>query len=319
MTLMERNIKVLIYEDDSQTAGTLAFAVRQFDLIPVMVQTFTEAQNCILKERPLIAFLNARFPLPECAEGVTVVPVFDRAIYRDELLSASRCCSILQKPVTVFDCMAVIKNILEPGIERTKNFVYQMLRAKTMLRHLLLLADLLAEDQDMQLSMSEGIYEYCVSTCPLAISGDPPAGDNKTYHLLTVSVQHGRRQCAFYEGCKLHQFSAWLQQNHADVFGMRPCDALPQSSDNLRTSSLREGLANLIKQQDAALTRLYELKKMFCTSCCDRALNGTDFKHGDVLISEWADIFRNQCLYCPQPDCPLNRFFELIVYRLKTV
>ena len=311
---------VLIYAADTQTAGVIEFAARQFDLMPVKAGSPSQVQQQLQDALPLMAFVDLRLPLPDMPAEITVVPIADRKTPGDDFLTEARYCRMLHKPVAVSDVAAVIKNILDPGVVRRKDYIYHMLRAGMLLRHLQHLITGIAADDGLQVGMQEGIYEFCVGTCPHAVSGDEKTGgDAKNYHLLTVSVQHGTRQCAFYETCKLHRFADWLQKEHAALFNKRPCEAMPQAGESVRPETMSDMLGRLIEQQTAAIAQLYEVKKNFCTSCCDVVRNGTDFKEGDVLISEWADMFRNQCVYCPQPDCPLNRFFELLVYRLKTV
>ncbi|MCX8042717.1 MAG: hypothetical protein N3B18_01160, partial [Desulfobacterota bacterium] len=282
--------------------------------------SFKEAIS-FLSDCPVCAvFFDAGLPLlDDIPPNIAAIPIVHGVYVQETVRTRSSAVYVLYLPASVFDIMAIMKSIIDPGLERRRDYVYQFMRSKRMLRDLLFLIDRMAEDTALQITLGEGLYEYCVSVCPHAISGDPPAGDGKTYHLLTVSVAHGKRQCALFEECNLHRFSAWLQQEYPDVFKRRPSDTLPRQTDDFRATTLKAFLQNLISQHDTATTQLYEVKKRFCMSCCDQCRNGTDFHHGDVLISEWADIFRNQCLYCPHPACPLNRFFELLVYRLTTV
>jgi len=311
---------VLIYERDAQTAGTIEFAARQFDLKSVKAASLQEARQRLHEQPFSILFAAADFPLPDVPHDGVVIPIFEKDTLQDEFLTGARYCTILHKPVSVSDVAAVIHNVLHPGSERGRDYIYQLLRSRMLLCHLRYLVGLLHGDPALQLPLRDGIYEYCVGRCPHAVSGDPPeVNAGTTYHLLTVSVQHGKRSCALYEECRLHRFSAWLEKEHPAAYQRMPSVSLQRDKETPQTEGMQDLLQQMIEQQDAAIARLYELKKNFCSACCDIARSGTDFKEGDVLISEWADMFRNQCIYCPQPDCPLNRFFDLLVYRLKAV
>jgi len=316
----EKQKKVLVYEKDQQTASCIEFGVRQFDLTPLKASSREAAQR-LLQEEPFgIAFVNAALPALSLQEGTVIVPILDRGASRDDLLSGCSYVRVLYKPAGIFEVMAIIKNILEPAVAHSRDYFYHMLRSKMMLRYLQFLLAGIRNDTSAQFTMKEGIYEFCVGTCPHAVAGDlPDRQDQKKYHLLTVSAQHGKRQCLQFDECKLHKFSAWMQQEHKELLGKRPADVFPQHADNGHVEKMRETIDRLLEQQDAAIQRFYELKKDFCTHCCDTARSGTDFREGYVLISEWADIFRNQCVFCPEPECPLNQFFDLLVYQLKTV
>lgn len=311
---------VLIYERDAQTAGTIEFAARQFDLKPVKTASLQEARQRLHEQAFDVVFAAADFPFSDVPQNTVVIPIFDKDTLKDEFLTGARYCTILHKPVSVSDVAAVIHTVLHPGSERERDYVYQILRSRMLLRHLQYLIGLLQTDPATQITLREGIYAYCVERCPLAVSGDPRAeSGGTTYHLLTVSVQHGKRSCALYEECRLHRFSVWLEKEHPDAFQRMPSVSFRQDKETPQPEGMQEVVQRLIEQQDAAVARLYELKKIFCSGCCDIARSGTDFKEDNVLLSEWVDMFRNQCLYCPQPDCPLNLFFALLVYRLKTV
>lgn len=319
MTEQRKTLLIYCYTDD-QAAGHIQFAARQFDFRPVSVRSLKEAQDRLRNDHPVIAFIeNGVFLLEDIPSDTVVVPIIGQSSVHGRAMEVLGYQRVLYAPVSLPEVMAIIKSILDAEVERRKDYVYQMVRSKMMLRHLLFLLDRTAADGLMQTGFGEGVYEFCVGTCSYAISGDPPAGDGKTYHLLTVSAIHGKRQCAYYDGCKLHGFSAWLRDEHKDVFEIRPCDALPQTARDVRAATIRDFIMQLFERQEAAVARLYELKKEFCSTRCETAKSGTDFREGYVLVSEWADIFRNQCVYCPQPECPLNRFFELLVHRLKTV
>ena len=320
--MTEQRNTVLIYcHTDRQGASHIQFAARQFDFKPVNVTSVKEAWQCLKNDHPVIAFLDAGVFLFEDipTSDTAVVPIIDQGAMHGRMLEWLGYQRVLYAPVSLPEVMSTIKNILDRDVERRKDYVYHMVRSKIMLRHFLFLLDRMAADGLMMTDLGEGVYEFCVGTCRYAISGDPPDGDGATYHLLTVSVSHGKRQCALYEGCKLHEFSRWLQDEHKAVFNIRPCDALPQMARDVKAETIRDFIVQLLERQEAAIARLYELKKNFCSTRCDMAKNGTDFKEGHILVSDWADMFRNQCVYCPQPECPLNRFFELLVHRLKTI
>lgn len=318
--MVEKKQRVLIYEQEKQTAGSVEFAVRQFDLMPVTAHSREEAQRFLQEEPFCIAFVNATLPALSFHEDTVIVPILDKGVAREELMSGCTYARVLHKPAGIFEVMAIIKNILDPAVAHSKDYFYHMLRSKMLLRYLQFLLAGIRNDASARFTMKEGIYEFCVGTCRHAVAGDPPAQDaQKKYHLLTVSAQHGKRQCLLYEECRLHKFSAWMQQEHKELLGKRPVDVFPQQTDGLHLEKMRETIDKLLAQQDATIQHFYELKKDFCTHCCDTAQSGTDFREGNVLISEWADIFRNQCIFCPEPECPLNQFFDLLVYQLKTV
>lgn len=318
--MSEKGKRVLVYEQDHQTASYIAFGARQFDLLPVTARTQEEAVK-LLKEGPVgIAFINTDLPDLLLPDDVSIVPILDESNYRHSLKIAYSYFSVLYKPADIVDVMAILKNILDADAGQRKDYTFHMLRSGMILRYLKFFLSVIQQDPNAQFTMKESLYQFCVGQCRNAVSGDALENDGqKKYRLLTVSLQHGKRQCALLEACKLHEFSRWLQEQHATIAEKKPYDLFPNLSENAPLEKMRETVDRLLEKQQGTMQSLHALKKEFCTNHCDVSRNGTDFKEGYVLISEWSDIFRNQCIYCAQPDCPLNEFFDLLVYRLKMI
>jgi hypothetical protein len=311
--------KVLIYEQDHQTAGYIEFSARQFDLVPIKAARWEEAQRQIDEGSVDIAFISSGLPGLTVPKHVCVVPILDKAGYNSDLLFAYSAMRVLHKPASIFEVMAILQSILDPDVSQRADYAFHMLRSKMMLRSLKFLLAMSQDDQHGRFNMKESLYQFCVGQCPRAILGElADSKDQEKYRLLTVSLQFGKRQCALRDECKLHRFSDWLQEHHREVLESRPQDLFPKLADGDGLDKVQATIDQLLEKYEAALQHLYELKKDFCAHQCGLAINGTEFKPGDVLISEWADIFRNECIYCTQPDCPLNLFFKLLVYQFKS-
>lgn len=310
--------KILIYELDHQTASYIEFSARQFDLVPIKAPRWEEAQRLIDEGSVDIAFVSAGLPVLNVPKQVCVVPILDEADCRSDLLFAYSAMRLLHKPASIFEVMAILKGIVDPDVSRRSDYAFHMLRSKMMLRSLKFLLAMSQDDHCSRFNLKESLYQFCVGQCTRAVSGELADGtDQNKYKLLTVSLQFGKRQCAFLDECKLHRFSDWLQENHSEVLERRPQDLFPKLADGDGLDKVQATIDLLLEKYETALQHLYELKKDFCTRQCGLATNGTEFKEGDVLISEWADIFRNECIYCAHPDCPFNQFFKLLVYQFK--
>jgi len=311
--------KVLIYEQDQQTAGHIEFGARQFDLVPLRAARREEAQRCIDEGAIDIAFVSTSLPGLNVPPQICAVQIVDDSSGPNDLLSASALTRVLLRPASIFEVMAILKNILDPGASESADYTFHMLQSRIVLRTLKLLLPLSQDRQRRGLSLKDSLYQFCVGQCPRALTAEASDNtDQSKYKLLTVSLRFGKRQCAFLDDCKLHLFSGWLQEHHCEVLESRPQDVFPALDAGAQLDKLQANLDVLLASYDAAVQRLYALKKDFCSHRCGQAVNGTEFKEGDVLISEWSDIFRNECIYCPHADCPLNQFFKLIVYQCKT-
>jgi len=311
--------KVLVYEHDHQTASHIEFSARQFDLAPVKTCRREEAQHFIDDGVIDIAFVSSSLPGLSLPPQICVIPIIGASDSTSELLNVSGLMHVLHKPASIFEIMAILKSIVDPDVAHRDDYAFHMLRSKMMLRTLkCLLATSLNEGLG-RFNLKESLYQFCVGQCPRAVTAEAADGtDQGKYKLLTVSLQFGKRQCAFLDECKLHRFSDWLLQQHRAVLESRPQDVFPSLDAGARLDKLQAAIDLLLEKYEAAIQRLYELKKDFCSHQCGLAINGTEFKEGNVLISEWSDIFRNECIYCPHADCPLNQFFKLIVYQFKT-
>lgn len=318
--MAEKNKIVFVYEQDSKTASYIEFAAHQFDLVTLKAKNVQEASPISGEEAIDIAFINTSLPQIKLAKDVIVVPVLDEGTYRNDLISVNLCSWVLNKPVTVSEIMAIIKSILAPDVFEREDYVFHKLRSNMLLRSLKSLLDIIRNDSKTQFNLSESICQFCVGQCQHAVSGDIREDDgSQKLHLLTVSVQHGKKQCALVDTCKLQQFRKWMQEEHKEIQEEKPQDLLSVDADSTSLEKVQETIEQLLEKHTVDMHTLYNFKKEFCTHHCDVSRNGTDFKEGDVLISEWSDIFCNQCIFCSQPDCALNKFFSLIVYTLKTV
>jgi len=176
--------KVLIYEQDHQTASHIEFSARQFDLVPVKASRCEQAQRLIDEAAVDIAFTSSSLPELSLPRQVSVVPVIDDSTNKGDLLSAHPSMRVLYKPTSIFEVMAILKSILDPGVALRADYAFHMLRSKMMLRTLKFLLSTSLNERLGRFNLKESLYQFCVGQCPRAVTAEAADGTGQGKYKL---------------------------------------------------------------------------------------------------------------------------------------
>ncbi|HQH26600.1 MAG TPA: hypothetical protein PLP17_04315, partial [Oligoflexia bacterium] len=163
------------------------------------------------------------------------------------------------------------------------------------------------------LTLAQAAEQYCTTHC---LHGEHfqeiAPQDRDKYRLLSAKVLVGQRVCEKRDGCRLLSFAQHLSDSGSELAHTPLRDIFAPVAAAGWLSAFDSQLDN----SSRFIALIKEAVMTYCVKYCTHSKKGIEFTEGDVFLSEWTDLMKNSCDYCPERNCPVSDFMRIFISRI---